>query len=298
MGRQFWITISGGQDAPSERNQTRAIQTQNSLWNCNGILFRDSDSALDPLCHPIAVSKPGNSSRLSKTAQVETNATSHHKMYCSRVQLANFRRTVSGPHVRIPWAERIRCALFFVKQHPTTARDIGLIPTEDGFLINSAACAAFFGVKQNSCNRNCQQHGLLLDARCDVLAEIRQNDPTLEIEKSVSHKRRFVGGRFTGQSSPTEVNAVIAYGRLSRSGLLSECALAQENRNENPMSGSGVVDDSGPTIVEDGSNEREIGTQQAGDGDDSGPALDLDLCTDESGIPITFDALHLWRDDF
>jgi hypothetical protein len=216
-----------------------------------------------------------NSDRLTHNFHVEIEPSSDHTMDRPSPALAEFRGTVSKPHMRIPWTERLRSALFFVEQHPTTAITIGLIPTEDGFLMNSTACAAFFGVKRKSWNINCQQHGLFLDARFDVCAEIREKHPTLKGEEWAWQKRRFIGGRFNGQSRPNEVDAVIEYGRRNRYPPLAEMAMVEEKS----MGGSGFVDESGPTVLGNPSNEREW--NRAEDGGQLYRALDLDLCPEE-----------------
>jgi hypothetical protein len=133
----------------------------------------------------------------------------------SRFQL--LRAAVSGPHVPTPWAQKIHEALQFVAAHPEFAPAVGLVPSSiDGFLVNSHACAQFFGVKRNSLNRNFQEHGFRVDVGCNLASELAAKCPQLAGTERRWVKRVFALGAFGTASGAAEVAAATAYARLSR----------------------------------------------------------------------------------
>jgi hypothetical protein len=129
-----------------------------------------------------------------------------------------FRRTVFGPHIKAPWAIRLKDTLAFIEAHPEYQLQVGLIPAqENAFFINSAVCAAFFGFKsRNSLNRDLKQHGFVIDRTSNVAEELRILCPQLTPLSRCWGKRRFAFGEFNGHISATQVERASNYARQVR----------------------------------------------------------------------------------
>jgi hypothetical protein len=121
--------------------------------------------------------------------------------------LKDFQSTVFGPHIKMPWAIRLRNTLTFIQNHPQYTLQIGIIPDgQNAFFINSSVCAKFFGLKnRNSLNRNLKQHGFILDKNFNIIEQFRTLCPQLIPVSRCWGKRFFAFGDFNWQSSKTQV---------------------------------------------------------------------------------------------
>jgi hypothetical protein len=133
-------------------------------------------------------------------------------------ELAQFQKIISRRQKGCPWAFRLQETLRFVTRHPDAGPNIGLIPVgSNGIIVNSKLCARFFRLKdRNSCNRNFQQHGFLIDRRCDIADELGELFPTSIPGKREWVKRVFQFGSFNTQSSAQETGVASAYARTVR----------------------------------------------------------------------------------
>jgi hypothetical protein len=120
--------------------------------------------------------------------------------------LQAFRNTVFGPHIKAPWAIRLRDTLRFIETHTEYQLQVGIIPAgQNAFFVNSSVSAKFFGLKsRNSLNRNFQEHGFVLDHSSNVTQELRTLCPELVPSSHCWGKRRFIFGEFNGDISATQ----------------------------------------------------------------------------------------------
>jgi hypothetical protein len=133
--------------------------------------------------------------------------------------VAEFRNAVYGARQGRSFIYRHRDVLHFVETHPETSLIIGLISCRpDGFLVNSAFYSTFLGLKQNSCNRNLQQHAFARDPGFDVEKELRIRFPGVKLSKQNWVKRRFAYGRFDGDMLDDETDVAANHARDVRQG--------------------------------------------------------------------------------
>lgn len=122
---------------------------------------------------------------------------------------ADFRKTIFGAHLKLPWATRLHRALQFVTEHPESRAEVGLIPfNTSSFLVNSEVFACFLGVKRNSLNRDFQQHGFM--------RELCSQDPTLEPVSRHWTKRTFKYGPFNAQCTDEETCCASLHAKQNR----------------------------------------------------------------------------------
>jgi hypothetical protein len=131
--------------------------------------------------------------------------------------ISAFRQTIYGAHKSRKFICCHRDALRFVEHYPTSSPIVGLIPCPpNGFLHNSSVYSAFCGLKRNSCNRNFQQHGFVLDGTCNVQDELNNRFPGLNLSPRNWVKRVFVFGPFNGQTSEAEADCALNHARAVR----------------------------------------------------------------------------------
>jgi hypothetical protein len=107
--------------------------------------------------------------------------------------------------------------LAFIDQHPDAIPFVGLIPCgPNAFLVNSDLCAAFFGIRRNSCNRNFQQHAFRVDNQGNVADELARRCPNLIGEERHWVKRVFLFGLFNADSTREQVEVASAHARSVR----------------------------------------------------------------------------------
>jgi hypothetical protein len=158
-----------------------------------------------------------------------------------------FQKDLFGPHIRISWEQRVRKALHYVQEHPEAIPFIGLIPSgRSAFLVNSEVCAAFFGLRRNSCNRNFQQHGCSVDTQAVIGAELVRQCPNLAGQERHWVKRVFLFGVFNANSTQEEIELVSADARSVRDHgpcvAKQPVPLREESGLEQPLAAASVAE--------------------------------------------------------
>jgi hypothetical protein len=141
-------------------------------------------------------------------------------------------------HGKIFFAMKLFKILRFLIDHPEAALCIGLIPyDQNSFLINMKYFAAFLGLKQNSCNRNFQQHMFILDKNFRISQELRDRYPAVTLSERTWRRRQFALGNFNGNSSEAEIAVATAAARSARVPWAKSLVLKSvPNRDEVPRS--------------------------------------------------------------
>jgi hypothetical protein len=126
-------------------------------------------------------------------------------------QLDELRKSVCGPHHKMPWAKRLKKIIDFVSTYPQYGPVIGLVPAEsNAFFINSTLLARFFGFKdRNSVNRNFQQHAFTIDQTCNLPVELPKYCSQLIPFIKQWVKRVFVLGFFDDDATSLASNYAV-----------------------------------------------------------------------------------------
>jgi hypothetical protein len=134
-------------------------------------------------------------------------------------ELREFQKSMYGPHVRQPFARKLRDCLSFVTTYPRAVSEVGLIPFGDrSFLVNSKACAAFLGIKSNSYSRNFREHGFELDPSFMITQELRHQHLSIVLSRRAWAKRTFADDPFNAESGDADIEQAVRHSIAIRKG--------------------------------------------------------------------------------